>query len=269
MRSILWSAGVLVALAAVSTHGEIVTETIEYEHDGVKLAGYLAYDDKLEGKRPGVLIVHEWWGLNDYAKRRARQVAELGYVAFALDMYGKGKVTTEREQAQKWSGELYGKPLMRTRAKAGLDVLAQHERVDPKRIAAMGYCFGGTTVLQLAFSGADIAGVVSFHGNPAPPADHELLDIKAKILVCHGASDAFTPAKQIAAFKDAMTRGRIDWQMIYYGGAVHSFTNRDSGKAGIKGVAYNKPADRRSWQHMRSFFSELFSEHKDQASKQD
>ena len=247
----------LFALSIASTaYGEIKTETVEYKDGDVALKGYLAYDAATKEKRPGVLVVHELWGLNDYAKSRARQLAALGYVAFAADMYGQGKSTREPDQARAWSGELYGKPLQHQRAAAGLEVLRKHELVDPQRVAAIGYCFGGTTVLTLALSGADVAGVVSFHGNlplPKPGAD-----VGAKILVCHGGDDTFIKAERITAFQQAMRKLDVDWQFIAYGGAVHSFTNPKADAAGIDGVKYNKHADQRSWRHMQAFFDEIF-----------
>ncbi len=250
-----------IVLLSTSTFAEIHTEMIAYEHDGVALEGYLAYpDDDVRGKRPGVLVIHEWWGLNDYAKQRARQLAELSYVAFAADMYGKGKATANREEAQAWSGQFYGKPqLTQQRAEAGLKVLREQKHVDLSRIAAIGYCFGGTTVLQLAYGGADIAGVVSFHGS-LPPAPKDA-DIRARILVCHGADDPHVPTDKVVAFEQSLQAldKKADWQLIAYGGAVHSFTNPNSGKAGMNGVAYHADADRRSWSHMRMFFDELFA----------
>ena len=244
---------------ATAAHGKLVTQSVEYRHGKARLEGYLAYDDAVKGRRPGVLIVHEWWGLNDYARQRARQMAELGYVAFALDMYGKGLATDDSAKARQLSAQFKGKPLIRERAKAGLDVLAGHQLVDPKRIAAIGYCFGGTTVLGLAYSGASVAGVVSFHGGVPAPKPEDLKQIKARILVCHGGDDAFVPDDRILAFQKAMRQAKVDWQFIAYGGAVHAFTNPKAGGAGIKGVRYHERADRRSWRHMKMFFDEVFT----------
>jgi len=245
-------------LAASPAFSAIVATPVPYSHGGVALEGYLAYDDALPGKRPGVLVVHEWWGLNDYVKMRARQLAELGYVAFAADMYGKGVVTRDPKEAGSLSGRIRGTPLLRERAAAGLDLLRRQDRVDPARIAAMGYCFGGTTVLELAWSGADLLGVVSFHGGLTRPKASDLGKIRAKILVLHGADDTFVPASDIADFQEAVRREGLDWQMISYGGAVHAFTNPEADRAGLKGVAYQAAADRRSWIHMKAFFSEIF-----------
>ncbi|MFP4033119.1 MAG: dienelactone hydrolase family protein [Desulfococcaceae bacterium] len=237
---------------------EIRAETVPYKHGDATLQGYLAYDDAQTGKRPGVLVIHEWWGLNDYAKSRARQLAELGYVAFAADMYGDGVTTADPKQAGEWSNKIKNGPLIRERSNLALDALRNHERVDPDRIAAIGYCFGGTTVLELAYSGADIAGVVPFHGGLTIPKDEDA--IRTKLLVLHGAADFFIEPKTIDKFQKELEEREADWQMIYHGGAVHAFTNPDADKAGIDGVAYDADADRRSWAQMRLFFDEIFAE---------
>jgi len=252
--------GLLMAmLMAAGAQAEVRTERIEYRHGDAVLEGYLAYDDTMTGKRPGVLVVHEWWGLNDFAKRRAELLARLGYVAFALDMYGKGTLTTDPKEAGRLAGLFRNdRPFGRARATAGLDVLKSRPQVDPARIAAIGYCFGGTVVLEMARGGADLKGVASFHGGLSTPNPADAKNIKGKVLVLHGADDTFESPAEIAAFQEEMRQGRVDWQMNYYGGAVHSFTNPDAGKAGIKGVAYNEAADRRSWQAMRDFFDEIF-----------
>ncbi len=249
----------LVALPSLSAHGELVTQTIPYRHGDVQLEGYLVYDDRFEGARPGVLVVHEWWGLNDYARERADQLARMGYVAFALDMYGKGVVAETREQAAKLSGQLKGTPLLRTRAQAGLDVLRRQERVDPQRIAAIGFCFGGTTVLELAYSGADLKGVVSFHGGLVTPSPEDLKRTRAALLVLHGADDPFVPPAQVDALEAALRDSSVDWHLVIYGDAVHAFTNPAAGKDKSAGAAYNEKAARRSWEHMQLFFRELFT----------
>ncbi len=218
-----------------------------------------SYDDAVKGKRPGVLVVHEWWGLNDYAKKRADDLARMGYVAFAADMYGKGVVTTDAKKAGELARPFYGTPLMRTRARAGYDVLVKHELVDPARTAAIGFCFGGTTALELAYSGAPLAGAVSFHGNLTSPKPEDYPNIKASVLVCHGADDSFVAPADIDAFEKAMREAHTDWLMVSYSGAVHAFTNPDAGKAGLQGVAYNEKAALRSWSHMKTFFDEIFA----------
>jgi dienelactone hydrolase len=247
---------VMVALAllglCVAAEAKVRTEAVEYESGGVALEGYLAYDDAIQGKRPGVLVVHEWWGLNDYPKQRARQLAEMGYVAFAADMYGKGVVTDDMTKAGQLAGQFRqnwdttGRALMRERAQAGLAVLAKNPRVDPRQIAAIGFCFGGSTVLELAYSGADIAGVVTFHGGLTVPTDDDLPGIKARFLILHGADDPSIKPETITAMQAALDQGHADWQMILYGGAVH------------KAVHYDEKAARRSWEAMKVFFNDIF-----------
>ncbi len=250
---------VMVMLMASGAQCEVRTERVEYRHGDVLLKGYLAYDDSFTGKRSGVLVVHEWWGLNDYAKRRAEQLAGLGYVAFAIDIYGDGKTTSNAKAAGEWAAVFRNdRSLARARAKAGLEALKNRPQVDPARIAAIGYCFGGTIALEMARGGADLRGVVSFHGGLSTPNPADARNIKGKVLVLHGADDPMEPPAEIAAFQDEMRKAGVDWQMVYYGGAVHAFTNPESGKAGIKGVAYNEAADRRSWRAMRDFFDEIF-----------
>ena len=246
-------------LAPAVARAEVKTEEIEYEHDGVTLLGYLAYDDAVEGKRPGVLVVHEWWGHNEYARQRAEQLAELGYVAFALDMYGKGVRAKDPKEAGKMAGAFRAdRQLMRDRAAAGLAVLQGHELVDADRCASIGYCFGGTVSLELARSGANVAGVVSFHGGLGTPNPKDAANIKGKVLVCHGSADTFISDEELVAFRQEMHDAGVDWEMNVYGGAVHSFTNPAADKAGIPGVAYDERADRRSWEDMKDFFDEIF-----------
>ena len=239
---------------------QLHTEAVEYKAGSTVLEGYLAYDNStVKGKRPAVLIVHQWMGLTDYEKKRAEMLAQLGYVVFAADIYGKGI----RPQDQKTAGAQAGKykadrDLLRERANAGLAVLEKNELTDTKRVAAIGYCFGGTTVLELARSGADIAGVVSFHGGLDSPRPEDGKNIKCKVLVCHGADDPFNPPADISAFESEMRNAKVDWQLIKYGGAVHSFTQPEAGNDNSKGAAYNERADKRSWQDMKQFFAEIF-----------
>lgn len=254
----------LLAAASVSLNAKIVTKPVAYEHAGTKLEGYLAYDDAKVtpgAKAAGVLVVPEWWGLNDYTKTRVRQLAELGYVAFGTDMYGAGVATEDPKKAGELAGQFYGKPLMAERAQAALDQLLGTGLVDGARVAAIGYCFGGSTVQALAYSGAPLAGIVSFHGGLIPvPADAAAKN-KAKILVCHGAVDTLVKPEDVAAFQQAMNAGKFDYQFVSYAGAVHAFTNPGAdaiAKATKLPVAYNAAADRRSWALMRSFFGEIF-----------
>jgi len=238
---------------------EVRTEVVEYRQGETILEGYLAYDDEIAGKRPGILVVHAWKGLGKNEKERAKQLAELGYVAFAADIYGKGirPQTTEEAAAQ---AKIYrsNRQLMRDRANAGLRVLQQHQLTIRDRLAAIGYCFGGGVVLELARSGAPTAGVVSFHGNLDTPNPKDARNIQGRVLVLHGADDPFVPDEQVVAFQQEMRRGNVDWQMVTYGGAVHSFTNASAGNDPSRGVAYNAEADKRSWAAMNRFFAEIF-----------
>ena len=257
MKSLTWFC--LILFTALPVAAAVHTETVEYKQDSTVLEGYLAYDDALTGKRPGVLVVHEWKGITSYEKKRAEQLAALGYVAFAADIYGKGVRPATNEEAAKVSGMYRSdRGLMRQRALAGLDVLKGLGRTDAGRIAAIGYCFGGTTVLELARSGADLSGVVTFHGVLDTPKPGDAKNIKGKILVLTGADDPFVTEAQRVAFQDEMEKAGVDWQMVLYGGAVHSFTNPASGNNPSTGIAYNEKADKRSWGAMRLFFNEIF-----------
>ena len=249
----------LCCLGSAVAQAAVQGREVSYEADGTTLKGYLAYDDAIKGKRPGVLVVHEWWGLNDFAKDRAEKLAGLGYVALAADMYGNGRTTTDREEAAKLAALRETPALLRARAQAALKVLADDPRVDPKRLAAIGFCFGGTTVLELAYSGADLAGVVSFHGGLPKTAPDDLKRIKAAILVLHGADDPHVSAADLNAFEQAMRQAGADWQIVFFGGAVHGFTNPAAGNNKSSGVAYDAPAARRSWQYVQDFFREIFA----------
>jgi dienelactone hydrolase len=254
-----WIAALFPCFAATAASAEMRKEAVEYKHGNTVLEGYLVYDDSLPGKQPGVLVVHDWTGHNPYARQRAEQLAQLGYVAFALDMYGKGVRAKDAADASA-KADVFKKDraLLRSRAGAGLDVLRKHPRVDPERLAAIGYCFGGTTALELARGGASLAGVVSFHGGLDTPNPDDAKKIRGKILVLHGADDPFVPAKQVADFEEEMRKAGVDWELVKYGGAVHSFTNPGAGNDNSTGSAYNAKADARSWQAMKDFFAELF-----------
>lgn len=256
-----WMIGLTVAfgLAGASlASAEVKTETIEYKDGETVLTGLLAWDDAATGKRPGVLVIHEWWGLNDYAKGRAEQLAAEGYVAFALDMYGDNKVTTHADEAGEWMQQITSSiDLWTRRAKLGLDVLKSQQQVDPGRAAAVGYCFGGATVMQMAYAGADLEAVVSFHGS-LPPASEAVTSIEPRILVAHGRDDQFIPAERIVAFQEGLDRARADWEMTIYSGTRHGFTNPGAGEYGIDNLAYNETADKRSWAAMLRLFGEVF-----------
>ncbi len=247
---------VLLALLPAATQAKLVTKEVPYEHDGTKLVGYLAYDDKYDTPRPGVLVVHEWWGLNDYARKRTEMLAELGYVAFALDMYGE-KVTEHPKEAGEWSGEIRSNVKQwRERALSGLKVLTEQKNVDYQNIAAIGYCFGGSTVLQMAFAGEPLKAVVTFHGGLVVPSEEEAEGIKTAVLVCHGASDSFIPEKTAQEFREALTKADVDWMMVYYANAKHGFTNPGADEYGLPPLGYNKKADKRSWTDMQDFLKE-------------
>ena len=252
-----------VLLASALANAKIVTKTIDYEQGGAKLQGYLAYDDAKRGTRPGILVVHEWWGLNDYIKHRAEQLAQMGYVAFAPDMYGNARVTRDPKEAQAWMTAAVQAPgLLAARSKAGLDILRQQPQTDKKHLAAIGFCFGGGTVLQLAYSGEPLDGVVSFHGSLAPPDDTQAKQIKTSIVILHGAEDGFVKPETIDAVRKALDAAKVDWYMVSYANAVHAFTNPDADSYNIPGIAYNEKAAERSWQEMQRFFNEKFAKKK-------
>jgi dienelactone hydrolase len=249
----------LASLVASSTYGEIVKTPIDYRQGDTDLQGVLVYDNAVQGPRPGILVFPEWWGLTDYPKNRAEQLAKLGYVAFAADMYGKGVNTDDPSEAQKLDSAISSDlDQLRARAQAAYDILAKDPRVDKDHIAAIGYCFGGTCALELARSGANLVGVVSFHGGLATKRPDDAKNIKGKILVCTGGDDAFIPPSQVEAFEDEMRQAHVDWQVLVFGGAHHAFTNPQADEHHIPNIAYNADADRRSWAAMKSFFDEIF-----------
>ena len=244
---------------APSVRAEIISRPVEYKQAQTVLEGLSVYDTAVQGKRPAILVVHQWKGLGDYEKKRAEMLARLGYNVFAVDIYGKGiRPNNPKDAAAEAAKYKEDRALLRARVRAGLDQLKGHELTDSKRIAAIGYCFGGTTVLELARSGADISAVVSFHGGLNTPTPGDAKSIKAKVLALHGADDPFVPLKEVEAFQEEMRQGGVDWQLVAYGGAVHSFTDWNAGNDNSKGAAYNERADKRSWESMRQFFAELF-----------
>jgi dienelactone hydrolase len=263
MRSRLgrWTIGAAAAaamLGASLANAEVKTKAIEYKDGDTVLTGVLAWDDAASGKRPGVLVVHEWWGLNDYAKSRAEQLAAAGYVAFALDMYGDSKVTEHADEAGAWMKQITGNIETWTRrAQLGLDVLKGQDAVDPAKVAAIGYCFGGATVMQMAYAGADVDAVVSFHGS-LPPAPESVTAIAPRVLVAHGRDDAFIPAERIDAFQKGLDRAKANWEMTIYSGTRHAFTNPNAGEYGMDNLVYNETAAKHSWAAMMRLFSEVF-----------
>ena len=242
------------ALFAATAQAKIVGKTVEYKFEGTTMKGYLAYDDAKKGARPGVLVVHEWWGLNDYTKMRTRQVAALGYVAFAPDMYGGGKTTNDPKIAGEWDESVQKSGQLAPRAEAGLEVLLKQPHVKKDDIGAMGFCFGGSTVLALAYSGANLRAVATFHGGLFPPDEQQRTQIKAPILIMQGEKDPFVKPETIQQVKDALDAGHVDWYMVTYADAVHAFTNPHADDYHIPGIAYNEKAAKRSWAEMEQFF---------------
>ncbi len=264
--AIIFSGLMFIAMTTglATAQAKVVGKNVDYTAQGVTLKGYIAYDNSVKGKRPGIIVVHEWWGLNDYIRKRARMLAELGYTALAVDMYGEGKQAEHPDTAGKFSSEVMKNfDMARARFLAGEELLKKEPTVDPDRIAAIGYCFGGGVVLNMARQGADLKGVVSFHGMLMPVKPAEPGMVKAKILVLHGADDKFTTPEQIQAFKDEMTKAGADYKFIAYPGALHGFTNPEATEYGKKfniPLAYNKKADIESWNEMKTFLSGVFKQ---------
>jgi dienelactone hydrolase len=255
----LLSVALLVA-GASGAEAEIVNKIVTYEHDGVVLEGYLAWDDALPGPRPGVLVMHQWLGLGDNERRRADMLAGLGYAALAADVYGRGVRPRDTTEAAAQAGKFYGdRPLLRARLAAGLAELKRQPVVDPARTAAIGYCFGGGGVLELARAGADLAGVVSFHGSLDTPLSAAAGGVRAKVLVCHGAVDPYVDPEAVRGFVEEMEAAGVDYQFVMYAGAVHAFTQKEAGDDPSRGAAYDADADRRSWLAMRHFLTEIFT----------
>ena len=247
---------VVAFLGALPAAAEVKTKAISYQDGDTALSGLLAWDDAISGKRPGVLVVHEWWGLNDYAKSRAEALAAEGYVAFALDMYGTGKVTDHPGEAGAWSKEITANlDAWVRRAQAGLDVLKSQDSVEADRLAAIGYCFGGSTVMQMAYADAPVQAVVSFHGSLPPPPE-SVTAVKPRVLVAHGRDDDFIPPQRVIAFQQGLDRVEADWEMTIYAKTRHGFTNPEAGSYGIDNLAYNETADRRSWAATLRLFEE-------------
>ena len=256
--------GWLALLVAEYTYAEIITEEISYEVQGTSLRGYLAHPADFAGKRPAVLVVHEWWGHNDYARKRAEMLAELGYVAFALDMYGDGKVTDHPDDAKKFMQEATSnQELLHQRFSAAVEVVKQQQHVDAENIAAIGYCFGGGVVLNMARAGTDLNGVVSFHGSLATNTPAKAGEVIAKVVVFHGDNDAFIPAEQVQVFEQEMQAAKVDYELIVYEGVEHSFTNPAADRFAelySMPVSYDEEADQQSWELMQKYLREMFAQ---------
>jgi dienelactone hydrolase len=236
-------------------------EEVKYRVDTVELKGYIAYQDNVEEKRPGVIIVHEWWGHNQYVRERADMLAELGYTAMALDMYGNGVLAEHPEDAGKFSGAVMSNmSVAQSRFDAAMDMLKRHPSVDPEKVAAIGYCFGGSVALTMANAGKDLDAVAAFHSGvqlPIMPGE----DLKAKVLVCNGADDPFISPESVTAFKEAMDAAGADYKYVAYEGAVHSFTSKYADEMGTKfdlPLKYQKEADEASWQELQDLLSSVF-----------
>lgn len=248
-----------VMMMTAAASAAIKIEPVQYADGQQKLEGFIVYDDAATGKHPGVVIYHQWMGITDHEKDFARQLAERGHVAFVADVYGKGERPADRAEAAKFAGRFKDdRALLRRRVNLGLEQLKRHERVDGTNTAALGFCFGGTASLELARSGADVDGVISFHGGLATPTPQDARNIKGKVLVLHGAADPFVPVEEVLAFGKEMHEAGVDWHMVAYGDAVHSFTQKSAGDNAASGSAYNEAADRRSRQQMRMFLGELW-----------
>ncbi|MCW5765384.1 MAG: dienelactone hydrolase family protein [Phycisphaeraceae bacterium] len=255
--------------AAEPAMAKIKTEVVEYQIDGQKFQGFLSYDDADDRPRPGVVVFPEWWGCNDYARTRAEMLAAMGYIAFAADMYGQGRTTADSKQAGAWAGEVFGdNAALRRRAAAALAQLAGHKLADRTRLAAIGYCMGGTVATELARTGADLKAVVAFHASTFAGKDAAAnKDIKAVVMICHGAEDDFVKPEEITNFHAFMKEAGKRFVFISYSGAVHAFTNPNADKANIPSVRYNADADRRSWRHMRDLFEEVFAPERPKAGR--
>ena len=262
LTSLVSIAVALLMTGPASAAPKIEGKPVDYKAGKVTMKGYLAYDENVKGKRPGVLVVHEWWGHNEYARTRARMLAELGYTALAVDMYGEGKQAMHPDDAMKFSSEaMKNFDVSKARFLAAMNFLKKQPTVDPKRIAAIGYCFGGGVVLNMARQGVDLKAVASFHGSLAAVKPAEAGKVKAKVRVYMGADDKFVTAEAIEAFKKEMTDAKVDYQYISYPGAIHSFTNPDATELGKKfnlPLAYNADADKKSWEDMTKFFEMIF-----------
>jgi dienelactone hydrolase len=250
------SRGTAIAQAETVKH-DVQSKTVTYKDGETECEGFIAWDAGRKGIRPVVLVVHDWMGRGEFDEARAKQLAELGYLAFSADVYGKGVRPKNAEQAGdaagSWKADV---PALRTRLKAALDTALADASADKTRVAILGYCFGGTCALELARSGADIDGAISFHGGLDSETPDDAKAIKGKVLVLHGADDPFADLESVLALNEEMKNAGVDYQVVLYGHAVHSFTNRRAGTDNSKGAAYNEKADRRSWEAMQDFLAD-------------
>ena len=263
MRLIVWSYFIGLLFFNVTVVAEIKGENVDYTANGTILKGYLVYDDAIKDQRPGILVVHEWWGHNEYARKRARMLAELGYVALAVDMYGDGKTADHPKQAGQFAQEvLNNMETAQKRFMAALELLKKQKSVDASKIAAIGYCFGGGIVLTMARNGVDLAGVASFHGSLATKKPAKAGEVKAKIIVFQGEADKFVTAEQVKAFQAEMKNAQVDLELVTYPGVKHSFTNPEADNLAKKfdlPLSYDETADKDSWAKLQAFFQRIFA----------
>ena len=237
----------------------VVARNVNYDHEGKTMRGYLAFDQTVSSRRPAVLLIHEWTGLGEYVQKRARMIAELGYNAFAMDMYGEGRVAKDHEEAKRLMDKYVNDPeLMLSRIRKALEIIKENPMTDTEKIAVIGYCFGGGAALALAFSGEPIKGVVSFHGMLAPPAKDEAKKVRSKLLIHHGADDRFIPQETVEKFQEILKIEKVDFEFVSHEGAVHGFTRWSAGNDTSTGIAYNKKADESSWASMKIFLESIF-----------
>ncbi len=237
----------------------IIENTVVYTDEEAVLEAFFAFDDSFSGQRPAVLVCHAWCGRDNFVAEKARKLAGLGYLGFALDVYGKGVLGSSKEEnAELMQPFMADRAKLQKRMKAALDAVKKLPWVDGHKIAAMGYCFGGLCILDLARTGVDIKGVVSFHGLLGAPGNTEGQKIKAKILALHGRDDPMVPTGEVLAFQEEMTLAGADWQFVTYGNTVHAFTNPVANDPDF-GTVYQADADRRSWRAMQNFFAEIFA----------
>lgn len=261
IKTVMLIIGVAISMVNVG-HAEIQSKVVNYQIAGQPFQGYLSYDDAIKGKRPGVLVIHEWWGHNAYARKRADMLAKMGYTAFALDMYGAGKLADHPDDAKKFmQAVLADMKVAEARFNQAMQLLQQQPTVEPNKIAAIGYCFGGGTVLHMARQGTDLAGIVSFHGSLATETLAQAGKVKAKMLVLNGAEDPFVTAEQITALKQEMQNAGAELEFVNYPGVKHSFTNQDAddyGKRFDMPLVYDAKADKDSWRRMQAFLRKVF-----------
>lgn len=257
MRAVMLVCSIVFACQTASA--ALMTESVDYQAGGTSFKGYIAYDDSHAGKLPAVIVVHEWWGHNQHARNQADRLAKLGYIGFAIDMYGEGKVAAHPKDAGEMAAAVRSNPKeAHARFMAAYDFIKKHPKVDSEHVAAIGYCFGGNIVLEMARRGVDLDAVTSFHGALTNLEPGATLNVKAKVLVCHGGDDAFVPQKDIDNFKKEMDAAKADYQFLVLEGAKHSFTNPDADKVGMEGLAYSADADAKSWEAMSALLKRVF-----------